>query len=154
MVYPLKSHHGPGVSCIVIGKKVMATGKKDMKSQHRSNEVWQKAKFHIKSSSFECWRIEIRKTAFLYYEQQLRTKKNKLINQQCIRRFSRGCFFLAFSSCFAAPDIAIRTQRSTKQKAVSEMRKSERQTDRERILRRAEPRIPNGFYMSGKATML
>ena len=29
MVYQLKLHHGHGVNCIVIGKKVMATEKKD-----------------------------------------------------------------------------------------------------------------------------
>ena len=36
MVYPLKSHHGPGVSCIVIGEKVMATDKKDRPWDGRS----------------------------------------------------------------------------------------------------------------------
>jgi len=29
MVYQLRLHHGHGVNCIVIGKKVMATEKKD-----------------------------------------------------------------------------------------------------------------------------
>ena len=36
MVYPLKSHHGPGVSCIVIGEKVMAIDKKDRPWDGRS----------------------------------------------------------------------------------------------------------------------
>ena len=36
MVYPLKSHHGPGVNCIVIGEKVMATDKKDRPWDGRS----------------------------------------------------------------------------------------------------------------------
>ena len=36
MVYRLRSHHGPGVSYIVIGKKVMATEKKDRPWDGRS----------------------------------------------------------------------------------------------------------------------
>ena len=36
MVYPLKSHHGPGVNCIVIGEKVMAIDKKDRPWDGRS----------------------------------------------------------------------------------------------------------------------
>ncbi len=36
MVYRLRSHHGPGVNCIVIGEKVMATDKKDRPWDGRS----------------------------------------------------------------------------------------------------------------------
>ena len=36
MVYQLRSHHGPGASCIVIGEKVMAIDKKDRPWDGRS----------------------------------------------------------------------------------------------------------------------
>ena len=36
MVYPLKSHHGPGVNYTVIGEKVMAIDKKDRPWDGRS----------------------------------------------------------------------------------------------------------------------
>ena len=36
MVYQLRLHHGHGVNCIVIGKKVMATEKKDSEGTHKT----------------------------------------------------------------------------------------------------------------------
>ena len=76
MVYPLKSHHGPGVSCIVIGEKVMGIKEKYDGRSRPTNKVYEKRWEEIFGKKEE---EDLKES----YKQSLKNKQDRKEKEKC-----------------------------------------------------------------------